>query len=113
MSYHKRYGRRRLARGGMGDVASTIGTVANVATDPYFPEVVCRVQQLSQIDGNQPVQTCTDTPDGYAGGVGLRSAMPALRAYVFAQQNPWLYPVAIAAVIGVPLLIGYELGKGK
>jgi len=97
----------------MGDIASTISTALDVAADPYLPEVVCRVQQLTQIDHGQAVQICADTPDNVVGGVGISRAIPALRAYVYAQQNPWVYPAVIAAVIGLPLLIGYELGKGK
>jgi hypothetical protein len=95
----------------MGDVTSTIATAADVATDPYFSEVVCRIQQLKAIDQGQAVPFCAETPDGYGGGVGLHTAMPALRAYVYAQANPWVYPVAIAAILGIPLYIGYELGR--
>lgn len=97
----------------MGDIGGTIATAFDVAADPFIPEIVCRVQQLKQIGGNQPVQICTDTPDTVVGGVGIRSAMPALRAYVYAQQNPWVYPLAIAAILGIPLWIGYELGRTK
>lgn len=111
MSYHQRHPRGYLPP--MGDIGGTIATAIDVATDPYIPEIVCRVQQLKQIGSNQPVQVCTDTPDTVVGGVGIRSAMPALRAYVFAQQNPWVYPVAIAAILGIPLWIGYELGRTK
>jgi len=97
----------------MGDLASTVGTALDVAADPYLPEVVCRIQQLTQVDRGQAVQLCPDTPDNVVGGVGIGRVIPALRAYVFAQQNQWVYPVAIVAVLGLPMLIGYHLGKGK
>ncbi len=97
----------------MGDVAGTIGTVLDVAADAHMPEIICRVQQLMQIDRRQPVQACVDTPDEIAGSTSIGRITTALRAYSYAEQNPWIYPVAIAAIIGLPMLIGYELGKGK
>lgn len=96
----------------MGDVSQVIGTALDVASDPYLAEVVCHVQQLKAIDHGEPVAVCAQTPAGVVGGVGLRKAIPALRAYVYAEQNPWVYPIAIAAIIGIPMWIGYELGKG-
>jgi hypothetical protein len=97
----------------MGSITDTIDTVLDFASDPYLAEVVCRVGQLKQIDHGEPVKACGVTPSGVAGGVGLRNAIPALRAYVYAQQNKWVYPVAIAAAIGLPMWIGYELGRSK
>lgn len=98
----------------MGDLAQTIATAADVATDPYLPEVICRIQQLKQIDHGEPVMTCAETPEGVQmAGVGLRNAMVPLRAYVYAQQNTWVYPLAILAVLGLPLWLGYELGRSS
>lgn len=109
MSYHQHRSRPRAS---MGDIADTITTAIDVASDPYVPEIVCRVQQLQQIGRNQAVQACSVTPSTAGGGVGLRPAMPALRAFVYAQQNPWVYPAAIAAILGIPLWLGYEIGRG-
>jgi hypothetical protein len=95
----------------MGDVASILNTVADAATDPYLSEVICHVGQLKQIDHGQAVQVCDETPAGLTGGVGLRNAIIPLRWYVYAQQNKWVYPVALIAAIGIPMFIGYELGK--
>lgn len=109
MSYHARY--RRPAMGGITDtITGAIGTVVNVASDPYLPEVICRVGQLKAIDHGEPLAVCQPAPPGVIGGVGLGRALPALRAYVYAQQHRWVYAVAAAALFGVPLLIGYELG---
>ncbi len=103
----------RRVRGSLGDVASTIVTAATVVQDPYFNETVCRVGQLEDIEAKRPVRGCATIPDGYQGGVGLRKAMPALRAYVYAEQHPWVYPAAIGAVLGLPALLGYLFGKGS
>lgn len=96
----------------MGDLASTITTALDVAGDPYLTEVVCHVAQLKAIDHGEAVGVCAQTPDGAVGGVGLRNAIPVLRAYVYAQQNKWVYPLAVAALIGLPMWLGYEIGKG-
>lgn len=102
--------RKRYNRG-MSGVSDTIGTAVNVANDPYLPEVVCRINQLTAVERNEPVGACVSTPAGIAGGVGLRTIMPGLRAYVFAQQHKWVYPLLVATLIGLPYYLGYEHGK--
>lgn len=97
----------------MGDLLSTLNTAADVANDPYLPEVVCRLQQLKAIDNGQALPVCGETLDGQGGGIGLGHAMPALRAYVYAQQNTWVYPVAVAAIVGIPFWLGYIFGEGS
>lgn len=112
-NYLKRH-RGRVTRGmrpAMGDLASVLSTAADVASDPYLPEVVCRIQQLKNIDRGEAVAVCAESPDGVSGGVGLRNAMGPLRAYVYAQQNKWVYPLAVAAILGIPMWIGYEIGR--
>lgn len=114
MSYTRKFRvtkRRKPLLGALGDLASTLTTALDVASDPYLPEIVCRVGQLKNIDHGEVVQTCLETPDDIAGGVGLRNAIYPLRAYVYAQQNKWVYPLAVAAILGIPMWIGYELGK--
>lgn len=106
----KRYTRRRTA---MGDIASTVTTALDVANDPYLTEVVCRVNQLKQIEHGDPVAVCPETPPGLVGGIGMRNAVYPLRGYVFAQQNKWVYPLIVLAVIGLPAYVGYQLGKSS
>ncbi len=96
----------------MGDLIGTINTAVDVASDPYLGEVMCRIGQLKNIDHNEPVAVCADTPPGVNGGVGLHNAIVPLRAYVYAQQNTWVYPLAVAVLLGLPLFIGYEFGRG-
>ncbi len=97
----------------MGDLASTIGTAVDLASDPYLAEVICRIGQLKAIDHGEAVAVCPETPAGAAGGIGLRNAVPALRGYVYAQQNKWVYPIAVAVLLGIPMLIGYEIGRNQ
>lgn len=106
----------------MGDFASqalqalttaggALGTGAKVVQDPYLPEVLCRVDQLAQIEAGQRPSPCASMPPGRAGGIGLRKVVAPLRAYVYAEQHPWVYPVAIGAAIGIPFIFGYLAGK--
>lgn len=99
--------------GDLSSIVSGISAAVDVAGDPYLPEIICRVQQLHSIRSHQPIQVCQDTPLGIPGGVGLGRLVLPLRAFVFAEANPWVYPVGIAVLIGLPVLIGYELGKGS
>lgn len=128
MSYlKKRYAHKHKKKhglSGLGDLTSSleslfsnaegaVGAALNASQDPYLPEVACRFNQLAAINANHPVGTCNDTPSGLPGGIGLRNLIVPLRGYVYAQQHKWVYPLAIAAVVGVPMAIGYALGKGR
>ena len=97
----------------IGTVASGIATAADITTDPYLPETICRARQLLAIEAETAVPTCVKTASGKMGGIGLRKAMPVLRGYVFAEQNPWVYPVAAAVAIGVPFLLGVLIGRSS
>ena len=88
-------------------------TIAEVIDDPYLPELACRIDQIYQARHMLPVKSCTTTsPQGGTSGIGLGRAMPAIRAFSYAEQNPILFPIAAIVAIGVPILIGYHLGKG-
>lgn len=115
--------KKRPAPPAMGDVMSSIvnalstvtgavGTAASVTQDPYLSETICHVQQLAENEKTGKITTvCAKTPDGRTGGIGLRKVVKPLRAYVYAEQNPWVYPAAAAVAIGVPFLLGYLMGK--
>lgn len=116
----KRMRVRKKAMSGLGDVTSIVNSVTNalgvsldIANDPYLSETVCHIGQIQQIHNKQAPGQCTETPDGLVGGVGLARAVKPLRYYVYAEQNKWVYAVAAAVIIGVPMLVGYDLGKGS
>jgi hypothetical protein len=116
MSYHRKTTLGPKGRNlPMGDAASAISVANDVIHDPYFNEAVCRVKQLQAIENRQAVPVCAKTAPNIGGGVGLRAAMPALRGYVYASQKPFKWPLwaAVAGAVGVPMLIGYALGKGS
>lgn len=113
MSYHRK--QKRLARAPLGDVSTVVKAVAtgvDVINDPYFPETLCHIQQLKQIENGLAVQRCARTAPNLSGGVGLRKAMPAVRVYVEAERyRPWSYLVGAGVVLGLPMLVGYALGR--
>jgi len=94
------------------NVASTAAMAAEIMADPYYPEAMCRYSQIKAAERKQAIPACTTTAPNLAGGVGLRKVVPVLRGYAYAERHPWVKPVAVAAAIGVPVLIGYWLGKG-
>lgn len=112
------YLRNRKPATAMGDIASTITNIANtvgiageLANDPYLPETICRVGQVKQINAGQRPGACAKTADNLGGGVGLRMFIKPLRGVVYAEQNKWVYPAAIAVGLGLPFLLGYALGR--
>lgn len=89
------------------------GTIAEVIDDPYLPELACRVDQIYEARHSLPVKDCTVTPTPLVdSGIGLGRGMPFVRAYAYAEQNPILFPIAAIVALGLPILIGYKLGKG-
>lgn len=125
MSYlRKRYRRRaprQVPRGGMsamGDIGTTItnlataaGIAVDIGQDPYLPETMCRIGQLKTIHAGGTPGVCNPTQAGLKGGVGLAPLMQPLRAYVYAEQRPWVYGAALVVAVGLPLALGYALGR--
>ena len=108
-----RYRRSRPALGDLSSILNVVGTGVDVAQDPYLPELACRLEQLHSINLGQRPGACTTTAPNLGGGVGLRKLMPAVRAYVYAEANPWAWVVGAAAVIGLPMAIGYAMGRSR
>ena len=116
---HKRYGKGRTARaprqamGGLfdaiGNLISGANTAVSLAQDPYAPEALCRIQQIQAAGNNQPVQPCADTVS--SANTALGRWITPLRMIAYAEQNRWVYGVAAAVVIGLPMYIGYRMGR--
>jgi hypothetical protein len=118
-------------REGMGDALSdllkcgqsAIGVVVGGATDPYLPEVICRISQLQALGkGRTPIQamfgkkptmtvpTCSSVPSGRP-GIGLERAVKPLRALVYVNRHPTAAWLGLTAILGIPLVVGYMIGK--
>ena len=130
MSYSRRKIGTQLAMGdSFSDLLacgkSMVGTAIGGTVDPYLPEVICRISQLQALSKGRtplqamfgkkptvPVPSCTPTPAG-KGGIGLERAARPLRALVYANRHPTIVWLGLTALLGVPLLAGYWLGKRK
>ena len=110
--------RRRLTRiQGLGDISSTIATavkyaptVAEIISDPYLPEAACRVDQVYQARSGMPLKVCDPTAPNTPMTLVGRAILP-LKYVAFAEQNKWVYPATVVAVLGLPFLLGYSLGR--
>jgi hypothetical protein len=117
----------------MGDALSdlmkcgkgVVGTVIGGAVDPYLPEAFCRVSQLQALSaGRTPLQalfgkkptvavpSCAQTPPGQK-GMGLERAIKPLRAIVYLNKHPATVWLGLTALLAVPLLAGYMIGRRK
>jgi hypothetical protein len=104
---------------------SLVGTAIGGATDPYLPEVFCRISQLQALSkGRTPVQAlfgkkptvaipaCVATLPGQK-GIGLEQAIKPLRALVHINQHPSKVWLGLTVLFGVPLVVGYMIGRTR
>jgi hypothetical protein len=87
----------------LSKAAPALGAAQKILEDPYFPKVTQAILELNRLEqrpGAPPKK-----------GVGLDKVAKALGVYVYARTNKWVVPTALAVVIGVPLLLGYGIGK--
>jgi hypothetical protein len=111
----------------MGDSVSDLlkcgKSVIGGAVDPYLPEVFCRVSQLQALTTDRtmlqamfgkkptsPVTPCVSTPFGQK-GVGVERVIRPLRGLVYVEQHPAAVWAGIAVLFGVPMLVGYMIGR--
>lgn len=91
--------------------------VSAILDDPYFPEVTKLVLELQEIEKKKRKPSSKPTRLGAipppTKGVGLYRVVKPLRAFIYTQKNPWILPVAIAAMLGLPFLLGYAVGKRR
>ena len=109
--------------GALSSFADIDLALSDAVADPYFPNVVQSILELDAVSNGRPPIDPTKgqqivnslkgvvSPTPGSPGLGLQGASYALDVYVWAKQNPWLFPFAVAAVIGIPMLIGYKLGR--
>ena len=107
MSYERKQGLGMS----VAELASATSSLTRALTDPYLPEAICRAKQLYAIQTGSKPSSCTPTPLNLTGGVGIKKAIRPMRGVVYAEQHRWVYPAAVAAILGVPFVLGYLIGK--
>lgn len=110
MTYHARKPRPSAMGDALSAIGNAVSAIAGIANDPFSGELTCRVRQIVAL-GTKTNVACTSTPLRAPSPARLKAPVVAMRAYVYAEKNPWAYPVAAAAVVGVPFLLGYLVGR--
>jgi hypothetical protein len=108
----------------LGDTWDTVKSMSS-AVDPYLPEAFCRIDQMRALKTDRtplqamfgkkptvPVPTCSTTPPGKK-GIGVERAMKPLRAGVFVYRSPIVVWLGLTAVLMVPFIAGYAVGKKR
>lgn len=106
-----------------GDTLAAVKAAAS-AVDPYFPEALCRVDQIRALRKNRkflhavfgkgptvPVPSCALTPDNLPGGIGVEQAMRPMRSAVYIYEHPTLVALAAVAFFAIPFFAGVAVGK--
>jgi hypothetical protein len=93
-----------------------VDAVQGVVQDPYLKEFVCNVQRLKAIQAGQyPGPPCPPTPGPIdpKKGIGLGQAIMPLHVVIFLRQNPWVVPLLVGGIIGLPFFLGVAVGKRR
>ena len=117
-----RYRKPRSPRAAMGDTWDTVKSLS-AGIDPYLPEALCRVDQIRALRKDRspleamlgkgptvPVPSCYEVAPGQS-GIGVEKALKPLRAGVYVYEHPIVVWLGATAVLAVPMLIGYMLGR--
>jgi len=104
------------------DIGSVLGQIGEIATttsavtsDPAFGEIICQARILSRIaDGRDDGSACAKTVITAANrdkGIGLKGALPALRAFVWIRRHPLL--ASAVGLAAFSLVWGWGYGTGR
>ena len=129
MSYHAIRVRQAL---GTSLIKDLLGGANDILSDPALPEVTKLILKLNDLQQAAPVKVTVKTPAkpgakpvakpvvkqivkpaAKVPGIGLSNIVLPLKAYVYTQEHSWVIPVAIGAVLAIPFLIGYKVGKRR
>ena len=89
----------------------TAGPALHILQDPALPRISRSISALHDIEQRSP---STSVRLGkLVPGVGLTLVAKPLEIFVQARRSPTLAMIAVAAVIAVPLLISYKIGKSR
>ncbi len=94
-------------------LGSTATDVANAVAS--VPQVISLTRQIYDVNtatsAGRPTPTKPTGPTDYRAGVGLDAAVMPLQLVLYVSKNRWVVPASIAAVIGVPFLLGLLAGR--
>lgn len=88
----------------LGDAAKA---VEYILTDPALPSIADSLVRLHDIEVKNPSTGSTSV------GIGLRNVVKPLQVYVWTQEAPWRKWALLGIAIGLPLAIGYTVGRRR
>ncbi len=91
----------------LGPAAAIAAAIAN---DPALPAVLTRLGTIRTLAARS---SSSSGGGSNSSGLGLSRLVRPLDAYIYTQRNPWAVPAGVAAVLAVPFLLGYALGRGR
>lgn len=96
----------------LNTLTNALSATALVLEDPALPEVVSILRQFHALEQKAPSTTRPGAPKPPAvPGIGLKRAVPPLRALLWIRKNPWSLPVGAFALLAIPALLGYAAGR--
>lgn len=106
MSYVRKHRGPVPLAGPLDAVMGAVQAASKIVEDPALPEVTRLVLKLHSLQrSSAPTRPGAPAP-APARGIGLAKIVPPLRAYVYAEENWWVKPAAIAAILAVPFMLG-------
>jgi hypothetical protein len=94
----------------LGDTTSDVANaVQYILEDPALPQVAGLLIELHNLSGPSSVHNVTQA--AHAVGIGLNKAIVPLQLVVQVKKNPILGYLTIGAVLAIPFMLGYLLGK--
>jgi hypothetical protein len=96
-----------VSAGGVVDtLKSVVSSASTIIEDPALPQLTKSVLELKAIEQKRGGSTG-------AKGIGLSEIVKPVQYFVYYKKNRWILPVVAIALLGIPMLIGYSIGKKK
>jgi len=68
------------------------------------------------LEASRPGSTTPTKPTGptdFRAGVGLSAAVMPLKVILYVRKNTWVAPAAVAGILGIPLILGFIMGRAS
>jgi hypothetical protein len=107
----------RYSHTGLGiDFGGVLSAASNVVQDPCLHKITQQVMTLRELEKGKPKKptkpTTPSRPSKPSGpGIGLCQAVKPLNAVIYLKKNPWVLPVAGAALTFGIFFIGWYVGR--
>ena len=92
-------------------IKPVVAAAEQILADPALPEVTQQVMKLREIEKQRAKgQPSAGKP---APGIGLGRIVKPLKFFVKTREQPVYGWLIVAAIIGLPFLVGYKFGRKR